>query len=176
MIEIWKDIEGYEGFYMASYCGKIKSLDRFVNGNGGSKQFKKGKILKPFLTRKGYPMVDMKINGVGRHISVHILIAKTYVPNPENKPQVNHKDGIKINTAAWNLEWNTNEENMAHAIANGLRPIIPLGGYASKLTEDQVRKIRALKNTFSQKELSKMFNTCQSNIGMINTNKTWLHI
>lgn len=177
MTEIWKDIEGYEGFYMASYSGKIKSLDRFVNCNKGSKQPKKGKILKPFLNRKGYPIVDVPMNGLRKTISVHILITKTFVPNPENKPQVNHKDGNKLNSAAWNLEWCTNKENITHASINGLL-IRPKGEKHSlaKLTEKQVIEIRSLQNKMKRKDIAIKFNVGRSNIDMILANQTWRHL
>lgn len=77
---------------------------------------KPNKKLKPTITKKGYLRVDLK----GKGYSVHRLVAMAFIPNPLNKPQVNHIDGNKNNNNVKNLEWCTNSENQKHAVANGL--------------------------------------------------------
>ena len=105
MSEIWKNVSGYEGLYQVSSNGRVKSLDRCVmvkNGyNGQTSRSLKGVILKPVLVR-GYQAVTMHKNGNGRLMKIHRLVAEAFIPNPLNKPQVNHKDGDKLNNCVKN--------------------------------------------------------------------------
>ena len=104
-IEIWKDIPGYEGLYQVSNTGKVKSLERnCVTGRGGIQQ-RGGTILKPRLDKYGYPRLCLSKNGKPHHFTVHQLVARVWVPNPHNYPQVNHIDEDKTNANAANLEW-----------------------------------------------------------------------
>ena len=118
--EIWKDIPGYEGLYQASNLGRIKSLDKVVfqkaKNNSVSKHIYKGKILKPILHDNGYNYVTLNY----KIISVHKLIAKTYLENNEKLPQINHKDGNKTNNNINNLEYCSASYNMKHAYKNNL--------------------------------------------------------
>jgi len=110
---IWKDILGYEGIYQVSNTGMVKSLN-YSNT-------KKPRILKQSLTYDGYPKILLSKDGKRTNYDVHVLVARAFVPNPLNKPQVNHIDGNKLNNHSSNLEWCTPIENTRHAIANGLR-------------------------------------------------------
>lgn len=123
----WVDLIGFEGFYQITINGDIRSVDRYVNHWRGGKCFKKGTILKQTINYKGYTMVRLVINGKGGLKSVHRLVAKNFIPNPENKEQVNHIDGNKQNNHVDNLEWNTQYENMAHAFKTGLNKGSMLG-------------------------------------------------
>lgn len=105
--EIWKDIQGYEGIYMVSNLGRVKSLCR--SGR------KKEKILCLLKAMNGYRKVALTINKKTKHILVHRLVAIAFIPNPENKCCVNHKKGIKSDNRVSQLEWNTHEENRNHA-------------------------------------------------------------
>lgn len=123
MKEIWKDVVGYEGLYRVSNKGNIISLNAYHHGLI--------RPLKPRVNKCGYHTVSLRHNGKSIFTSVHIIVAKAFIPNPDNKPQVNHIDGNKSNNTVNNLEWVTSKENINHAINTGLRGrltyIVPSG-------------------------------------------------
>lgn len=122
MIEEWREIEGYEGYYEVSNLGKVRSLDRKVFNPKSGMAIRRGCLLQPNTNHKGYKYVGFHKNGVRSGLLfVHKLVARAFILNPENKPQVNHKDGDKLNNAVWNLEWNTDAENQKHAKDNFLK-------------------------------------------------------
>lgn len=113
MVEIWKDVCGYEGLYMISNLGNVLSK---VNINGKQK----GRIMKQSICGKGYLKVVLCKNGEHKQHMIHRLVAEAFIPNPERKETVNHIDGNKKNNSVDNLEWNTYSENLKHAYKNGL--------------------------------------------------------
>lgn len=113
LFEEWKDIPGYEGKYQVSNMGNVKAL----RWHGGESE----KMLKLGCDRRGYPTCFLYENGVRKQFSVHRVVAMAFVPNPGNKPQVNHLNGIKADNRAENLEWCTNHENNLHASEHDLK-------------------------------------------------------
>lgn len=107
--EVWKDVKGYEGLYKVSNTGKVKSFQR-----------NREKFLSDKYYENGYLRASLSKNKEKKKVLIHRLVAETFIPNPENKPEVNHIDGNKKNNNASNLEWCTRCENVKHAWETGL--------------------------------------------------------
>lgn len=116
-LEIWADVFGYEGKYKISNFGQLKSLDREVVSRGGMLITIKGKLKKPQINYKGYNKVLLNKNGVSKGYFIHRLVGIAFIQNPKNKPQINHKNGIRTDNRVQNLEWCTNTENQIHSFA-----------------------------------------------------------
>lgn len=101
---MWKQIVGYEGLYAVSDAGEVKSL-------------RKNRILKLQSNRDGYLLVMLSKNGISKGYLVHRLVAKAFIDNPQNKPEINHIDEDKTNNSVSNLEWCTRSENLRHGTA-----------------------------------------------------------
>lgn len=170
MKELWKDIEGYENKYQISSLGRIKSLkDRFGNH--------RELIKKIHANKKGYLITTLWDNAIGKTFYVHILVAKAFIPNLENKPEVNHIDGIKKNCNIENLEWMTHQENDNHARKLKLKVGFPGElNPASKLKKDDVNLIYKLRNEYKikLKTLSDLFNISMASVSLIANNKNWI--
>lgn len=115
MIEIWKDIKGYEGYYQVSNMGRVRSLDRIV---GKKRRLYKGRVIMERTHDNGYKFVRLNKDNRFYQPLIHRLVAKAFIPNPENKPTVNHIDENKKNNCVDNLEWATYKENCIHGTRN----------------------------------------------------------
>ena len=129
MDEIWKDVKNYEGLYQVSNLGKVKSLARHGT---------KGGILKPILTE--YLCINASKNNKIKKLKIHRLVAEAFIPNPDNLPQINHKDGNKLNNIVSNLEWVSSKENVRHAIVNNLKKFSYKGEIAKYIQYDKRSK------------------------------------
>lgn len=118
--EEYFDIPSFKGLYQITKCGKVRSLDKRVNCPLNGTRLVKSKSIKLRLEKNGYFCVVLTRYRDGRRYLVHRLLAETFIPNPENKPYINHIDGVKHNNSLDNLEWCTHKENMQHAFENDL--------------------------------------------------------
>ena len=155
---MWKQIDGFQNYE--------------INDKGEVRNIQSGKILKPWIGVGGYVYIN-PTNGHGKPMPkrLHRLVAKAFVPNPYNKPQVNHKDGDKTNNCADNLEWVTNQENRNHAVKLGLQ----IHGERcpwSKLTQSDVDYIRKHPEEKSS-ALAKKYKLSLNYINAIKRYKTW---
>lgn len=118
--EIWKPIDGYDGVYEVSNFGRVKSNTRIIPHKRFGCVVRRGVIFKPQLTHKGYFFVGL--NGVDFKCKViHRMVAIAFIPNPKNKPEVNHINSIRTDNRVENLEWVTSKENSQHSILYGNR-------------------------------------------------------
>lgn len=141
MQEIWKNIKEYEGYYQISNLGRVKSLSRNVNGPHGTRRIKE-KIRSNNKLSHGYEIIILSKFGEKKVFSIHRLVAEHFIPNPEDKPAVDHINGIKHDNRAENLEWLTHHENMEHAIKNGMFDFKGEKHNVSKLTNEQAKEIK----------------------------------
>ena len=111
--EVWKPIKGWERFYRVSNLGRVQSLDRTIK-NGHKHRTLKGRILKQSFFSNGYLFVYLQDKPRKECHLVHRLVAETFIPNPDNKKEVNHISGDKTDNRAVNLEWATRSENLIH--------------------------------------------------------------
>ena len=159
----WRRIEGYEGVYNISSDGMVMSHAK-----------KYPKPLKPTITLHGYLTVTLYINGNNKIYKIHRLVAQAFIPNPNNKPQINHIDGLKNNNHYKNLEWATSSENLKHAFASGLRSHKGENHPMCKLTKADVLLIRSREHTNQQ--LSTMLGVSPKYITEVRIKRRWKHI
>ena len=175
--EIWLDIKGYEGSYQVSSLGRVKSLARVIEYRKGIYGNKKEIILKTFKDRKGYLKYKLCKNGKEKSVISHRLVALAFLHNLNQKPEVNHINGIKDDNRLENLEWCTSSENTIHALNEKLKIPQKVSEHGmSKLTEEKVLEIRLIGRTKTTKELGKMYNVDRTLISKVLLNKIWNHV
>lgn len=161
--EVWLPILGFRGRYEVSNFGRVRGLTA---------------ILKPSINNCGYLNVGLCLDRIRKTKKVHRLVAAAFLPNPENKPQVNHKDGDKSNNKASNLEWATKSENELHAYSTGLKIKLRPGDRPEniKLCPEKVLEIRSLlSNGAKGVELAKKYNVTPMLISLIKNRQIWTH-
>lgn len=143
-MEIWKEIEGFEESYQVSNIGNVRSLDRLTKHYMGGLSLLKGKDCKKSPDKDGYLRSCLTCNGIKKTFKIHRLVALSFIPNPYNKPQVNHINGIKTDNRVENLEWCTSKENVKHSYEIGLKKIDKGEKHSqSRITEKDVLEIRS---------------------------------
>lgn len=115
MLEEWREIKGYEGYYEVSNYGRVRSVTRTIRYKSGHLRVINGQGIKLIKKNTGYMQVNLNINSKAKPALVHRLVANAFIENPMNKPQVNHIDGNGQNNSVLNLEWVTSSENSLHA-------------------------------------------------------------
>ena len=140
MIEEWRPIVGYEGLYEVSSYGRVRSLDMYVKARYGNYRLHKGKVLSPG-EKNGYLFVNLSCNGKHNTITVHRLVAQVFLPNPDNLPEVNHKDEDKTNNNADNLEWCDRKYNINYGSRKDkVKDTKIKNGYWTGLSKEEYRK------------------------------------
>lgn len=173
MKEVWKDIEGFEGRYRVSNWGRVESLVRGNRFGGGVILRKKPLLRKPHVNTSGY--LHVRLAGDDKKdisIEIHRLVAKHFIPNPNNLTEINHLKG-KSNNRADALEWTTRTDNLLHAHRHGLKKGRK-GEPIKKLSEDEVLKI--FSSTLPQRQIAKKFNVSRTCISSIKTGHRWSNI
>lgn len=165
LTEIWEPIIGFEGIYSVSNLGIVKRVS-------------KERVLKNCISTGGYYQVGLFKNGLGKMYYTHRLVALHFIPNPENKQQINHKDCNKGNNNALNLEWATPKDNISHAIKNGLVTVCGSENGYAKITKQQALEIRHLysRGGITLKQLGDKHNMSKTNIWHIVHRKTWTKV
>lgn len=170
--EEWLAVAGYEGYYEVSSLGMVRGCDRWIKGRGSVLRLWKGRPLKPYTPSDAncgnYIQVTLAKDGKTQTKDVHRLMAIAFLPNPENKPEVNHKDGDKLNNALSNLEWLTYREHKLYGIY--VQGVVT----NRKLSAEDVLSIKLmLKKGLTQAEIAETFGVTQSNISRIKLGQFW---
>lgn len=164
---IWKEVVGFPE-YIVSNTGIVKSLQLKVKNNlTGGFSVRKERIKSQRLNFFKYYTVSLCRNYKSYTKLVHRLVAESFIPNPLNKKEVNHKDGNKLNNCVENLEWVTRAENAQHAVLNGL-----MKSFSRKLSKEDVDFIRSNLH-LSSRILAKMYNVSRTTIKNLRNKKTY---
>lgn len=166
----WKRVPGVGGYreYEISNTGLIRSI---LIKNGITEY----RILKPQISWNGRLRIHLLKECKNKHLSIHRLVAEAFLPNPLNKPQINHIDGNPLNNNVSNLEWCTASENLFHAFRSGLKKPTSGGINGMRVLNDE-QVLEIFNSDKKQKELCEKFNVSTSAISLIKTGRNWSHL
>ena len=165
-MEIWKNVVGFEEQYEISNLGNLRSKERFVKHWRAGERKYKSNFKNIRLNDKGYFRCNLKNEGKRYDFTIHKLVALAFIPNEENKPFINHKNGIKTDNRVENLEWCNQSENVTHAVKNRL--------IKTKLTDEQAKEI--FNSQLSNRKLAKIYNVTHGIIWRIKNKKAYKHL
>lgn len=172
-----KPIKGFEGLYEISDEGEVITLERMLPTPTANYTLKERKS-KGYKNQSGYLVFDFRRRG-GKCLSVHRLVAEAFIPNPENKPQINHKNGVKTDNRVCNLEWCTNSENQIHAFEKGLQK----GNFKHPNSKLSYEDVMYIKNNykygmlgFGLRSLANKFNVSDATIKQIIRGKSYRNV
>lgn len=172
MIEIWKDVVGWDGKYLISNQGRFKSI-----GGKYTKKFPDGYITLGSIGDVGYRMVTLRKPGVVFRVRIHTLVGEHFCVKPESSVKlfINHKDGNKLNNNDWNLEWCTPAENIKHAVETGLFDKKGEKHKNAKLTNEKVIEMRRLrsKEGWTHQKIADMFGVCRRQASDVINGVNW---
>lgn len=191
-MEVWKPVIGYEGLYEVSNLGRIKRLSKNlyqICGGTPCKRILKKKILKNCFVTHGYIGIGLSKDKKRKSFTIHRLVAIAFIQNPDNKPQINHKNFNKSDNRVENIEWVSAQENVNHAVKNGkMTGAInqPRGEKIgiSKLTWKKVREIRrkykpgrskCSQDGYSMDKIAKEYGVAYNTINCILNMRTWIY-
>lgn len=170
--EKWVFVKGAKKFYSVSNMGRLKRNRGWVKRWGNRKMFVQEKLMKLGKDGSGYYFTSMSVEGRKIHAPIAILVARHFIPNPKNKPEVNHLFGKEDNRAT-SLNWATKKENMEHAVANGLSASGERHGRAI-LTNQQVCEIFI--SSLSERKIASIYKVSRSTINCIKSGRSWKKI
>lgn len=172
--EEFKDIPGWEGMYQAGNHGTVRSLDRIVVSCTGKAYHRKGKIMPQHYNEDGYRVVYLTRNGRDRTLGVHRAMALAFIPNPDNKPMVNHLNAKRDDNRLDNLEWCTNAENIKHSFNLGISDNRGDKHPRRVLTMEMVRQIRnELATGKTPQEVADIVGTKRRNVYAVRDRQNW---
>lgn len=175
--ETFLPVPGYEGLYEISNKGRLWSVRRRIDSGKCHREFG-GRFLPLRPNHNGYMRVILCVKGSSRNVAIHRLVAEAFIPNPDNLPFVNHRDGNKQNNCVDNLEWCTASQNMKHAFAMGLKTAKGSNNSAHKLTDEEVDYIRKVYCPYDKKygsvPLAKKFGVHRKTITRVALRKSWI--
>lgn len=171
--ERWLPVIGYETEYMISDFGRLKRIKSTKKRIGWHDLNLQEKLINPSKDKMGYLFTYLSNNGLREKVLIHRLVAVHFLKNPLNKPEVNHKKGIKSDNRSLELEWVTHKENMEHSAVNGFHK---KGESHPRCLLRECQVIEIYKSNKSERALSKEYNVSRSTINCIKTGKSWKYL